>query len=172
MLKYFNLLILLLLVSTAFAQKINVSGTVTEEETSQPLEYTTIIITPTNGGNVTGGVTGVDGRFDIEINAGNYDITIEFLSFESKTLNNLDLTKDTYLGTIALNASAEALEEVEGIKVGTRFKSGNAISHAAQKHLMDHPEDYIGKTGEFRFFEATDDGQPRHPTFHGVRLDK
>lgn len=115
MLKKLNLLVLLFISVSLFAQKITLTGAVTEAETSQPLEYATIIITPTDGGNVSGGVTDFEGKFSLDIKSGNYNITVEFLSFESKTLSNLEITKDTDLGTIALSPSAESLDEVEVI---------------------------------------------------------
>ena len=95
------------------AQKITVSGTVIDSDSKQQLEYATIILEPLNGKNVSGGVTGSNGGFDLEIKAGIYDITIEFLSFETKKIFNKELTQDINLGTIALNSSTEALDEIE-----------------------------------------------------------
>ncbi|AOW19449.1 TonB-dependent receptor domain-containing protein [Urechidicola croceus] len=95
------------------AQSINVTGTVLEAETNLGLEYATIVLTPINGKNVTGGVTDSNGDFNLDIRPGFYDVSIEFLSFETLTLNNKDLTKSTNLGTFSLSPSAEALDAVE-----------------------------------------------------------
>lgn len=111
-----QLLTLLLIFQFIFnvnAQKINITGTVLEAETDEKLEYATIIITPKNNDKVTGGITNVNGDFDIEIKAGLYDVAIEFLSLETKYFLNKNLTKDTNLGAIKLNQSAEALDEIE-----------------------------------------------------------
>ncbi|MFT5245077.1 MAG: outer membrane receptor protein involved in Fe transport, partial [Psychroserpens sp.] len=62
---------------------------------------------------ISGGITNAEGDFDIEIKSGTYDIAIEFLSLETKTILNRTLTKDTNLGVIKLNPSAEALDAVE-----------------------------------------------------------
>lgn len=103
----------LLFIFGANAQKINIVGTVLEEETDEKLEYATIIFTPTDKDEISGGITNAEGDFDIEIKSGTYDIAIEFLSLETKTILNRTLTKDTNLGVIKLNPSAEALDAVE-----------------------------------------------------------
>lgn len=67
---------------------------------------------------------------------------------------------------------AKTLESVADVKKGTVFNSGMAVSHKEQAYMMSNKDEYIGKTGEFRFFEATDDGDLRHAHYHGLRLDK
>ena len=111
-----QLLFLFLFITLTFsvnAQKINITGTIIENETGEKLEYATIIFTPKNQEKVTGGITDTKGNFDIEINSGTYDIAIEFLSLETKTILNQNLTKDTNLGVIKLNPSALTLDVVD-----------------------------------------------------------
>ncbi len=55
---------------------------------------------------------------------------------------------------------------------GKRFKAGVKMSHEDRIDLLQNKNNYIGKTGEIRFFELTDDGIPRFPVFLGIRLDK
>ena len=55
---------------------------------------------------------------------------------------------------------------------GKVFKATPKMSHAEREQLLIDKEDYIGKQGEFRYFEETDDGLPRFPVFKGLRLDK
>lgn len=95
------------------AQKITVIGKVVEAESTNSLEFATVILAPTNGGSVEGGVTDSEGNFSIDVKRGSYSITVEFLSFESLTLNEKNLRDDTNLGIIKLSPSAEALDEVE-----------------------------------------------------------
>jgi len=90
-----------------------VTGKVLENETKQPLEYATIVLTPVNGKNITGGLTNVNGDFTIEVKKGIYNISIEFISFKTKKINNSSLLKDTDLGTIYLSSDTQALNEVE-----------------------------------------------------------
>jgi len=55
---------------------------------------------------------------------------------------------------------------------GKQFKSGVKMSHKEREELLTNKEDYIGKTGEIRFFELSEEGTPRFPVFLGLRLDK
>ena len=98
-----------------FGQKISITGAVVEEATNQPLEFATIIIEPIDGKNINGGVTNAEGKFDITLKRGAYNITIEFLSFESLVIKNKELSNDTDLGIIKLHENAEALDEIEVI---------------------------------------------------------
>jgi hypothetical protein len=92
-----------------------VNGKVVDKETKQPLEYATIVLTPVNGKNLTGGLTNAKGDFSIEVKKGNYNISVEFISFKSKKITNIALLKSTNLGTILLAPDAQALDEVEVI---------------------------------------------------------
>lgn len=55
---------------------------------------------------------------------------------------------------------------------GKRFSSGMRFSHEERREWLTNKDQYIGKTGELRFFEYTDDGIPRFPVTVGIRLDK
>ena len=90
-----------------------ISGKVYEKNTNQPLEYATIILKPLNGDQIFGGISNRKGDFVIEVPQGNYNISIEFLSFKTKTLGNKKIEQNTNLGAIYLEEDAESLEEVE-----------------------------------------------------------
>lgn len=49
---------------------------------------------------------------------------------------------------------------------------GMKFSHAERKEILLNRDKYIGQTGELRFFEYSEDGVPRFPICHGIRLDK
>lgn len=55
---------------------------------------------------------------------------------------------------------------------GEEFKATPKMSFAQREELLKNKSQYIGKTGEFRFFEYSDTGVPRFPVFFGVRNDK
>jgi len=93
-------------------QQYSVSGTILDKETSQPLEYATIILIPNNGKAITGGITDKNGKFEIDVNKGTYDISIEFISFNTKTFKNREIHENIDLGIIYLEINAEALNEV------------------------------------------------------------
>ncbi|RTY94908.1 outer membrane beta-barrel family protein [Flavobacterium sp. GT3R68] len=114
--------ITLVLLCTAFlsfsqgrptAKKIKITGKVVENVSKQPLEYATItFLNPKNPKAVAGGITNAKGEFDIEINAGTYDIVIEFISFKVSQMKGKKLAEDTNLGQIGLEEDLTQLNEV------------------------------------------------------------
>lgn len=94
--------------------RFNVSGLVVDSETDEILEYATITLkNRRNTDIVFGGITGEDGKFSIEVSPGMYDVSIEYISFESYTNNNFLVRENTDLGTISLSLDVSVLEEVE-----------------------------------------------------------
>ncbi|MGV6846477.1 MAG: TonB-dependent receptor domain-containing protein [Lutibacter sp.] len=111
---------LLLLPTFVFSQQnlkqtFTLKGKVIDQDTKQPLEYATIILKPLNGKKVNGGITNASGVFNIEAKPGVYNLSIEFISFKSKKINDFKLFKNTDLGNINLKMDAESLNEVEVI---------------------------------------------------------
>ncbi len=122
MIKHLPLVLFLLFTSSIlFAQrpqsqsrpKVQVTGKVIDKESGQGLEYSTLIFKPLKGKRITGGITDSNGFFDIEIPVGMYSISVEFLSFKTKTLPDQRITKNIDLGTIVLEEDREALGEIE-----------------------------------------------------------
>lgn len=112
-------LIVLLVSSAGFAQtrpqtqNVKVTGKVVEKTTGQQLEYATVTFTaPGSTQAVAGGLTDLDGKFDIAVPAGTYDISVEFISFQPKVFKNKSLSADTNLGNVALSEDAMMLNEV------------------------------------------------------------
>lgn len=100
---------------SSFSQsgKPTISGKVVDDEMGVPLEYATVSITKPNDPNfIDGGVTDLEGNFSIPVNPGTYNILVEYISFESKSYNNRQVTSNVNLGTIVLGMSAAALGEV------------------------------------------------------------
>ncbi|WP_103866895.1 TonB-dependent receptor domain-containing protein [Aquimarina sp. I32.4] len=92
---------------------IQVSGLVLDQDTNTPLEYATIAFySPRLQKIITGGITDKNGKFSIEVNAGVYDVSIEFISFKTKTIQKQKLFKNTNLGTIKLGLDTETLDDV------------------------------------------------------------
>lgn len=95
-------------------KKINVKGKVIDKTTSQPLEYATIVLQNAKRPEmVTGGITNDKGEFDIEINAGMYDIRVEFISFKTVEFKQRRLQENTDLGTVILSDDSTQLDGVE-----------------------------------------------------------
>jgi len=52
------------------------------------------------------------------------------------------------------------------------FRAGTKMSHADREDLLNNKDQYIGKMGNIRFFEYTDDGIPRFPVMVGIHGDR
>ena len=98
-----------------FAKMIfNVSGIVTDSETSEPLEYATISLEHKRiPDKIFGGITDENGKFSVDVNPGMYNIKIDYISFESYVNENLRVVGNTDIGNIALNIDVSMLDEVE-----------------------------------------------------------
>ncbi|MFD1293875.1 TonB-dependent receptor domain-containing protein [Lutibacter holmesii] len=89
------------------------TGKVIDFDTKEPLEYATVVLKPLNGTQITGGITDSKGLFNIDLKAGNYDVSIEYISFKTYQLKNVAIVKSKDLGVIELALDAQALDEVE-----------------------------------------------------------
>lgn len=109
---------LFLLFSTTilFAQqsdkRVFVKGKILEEGTNYPLEYATVSFTNPEGKIVTGGITDIDGNYNIEVPIGTYVVKYEFISFKTKTLPSRKINNNITLPTITLALDAASLDEV------------------------------------------------------------
>lgn len=94
------------------ADTYTVSGKVTDEQ-GLPLEYATIAFqSTTQPDKLTGGITGPDGTFAIEVPEGTYNVTVEFISFSPKKFPNREINSDLDMGNITLGMAAGELDEV------------------------------------------------------------
>ena len=124
--KFFNLF-LILFSASLFSQQtggnnnqqfqnmvFNVSGLVSDSDSDEPLEYATISLKNNQIPDKTfGGITGVDGKFSVEVPPGIYEIIIDYISFESYSNSNLIVRGNTDIGKISLNIDVSVLDEVE-----------------------------------------------------------
>ncbi|AVR46159.1 TonB-dependent receptor [Christiangramia fulva] len=94
-------------------KKYTVTGKVIDDALNVPLEYATISIVDVNDPKkITGDVTNAMGEFSVDVPEGTYNIIVEFISYESKTFNNVPINDDLNLGTIKLGLGSENLDEV------------------------------------------------------------
>ena len=91
---------------------ITLTGKVIDAKTNQPLEYATIILKNTKTKKITGGITDAKGLFSIKTNKGNYEISVEFISFKTKKIPIQTLSENKNFGTIKLTEDANSLDEV------------------------------------------------------------
>ncbi|MGY5846779.1 TonB-dependent receptor domain-containing protein [Salegentibacter sp. HM20] len=90
-----------------------ISGKVIDDDLEVPLEYATISVVNANDPqDLTGTVTDAEGNFEVEVPEGNYNIIVEFISYEKKNFNNRSVNADVNLGTIRLGIASDSLDEV------------------------------------------------------------
>ncbi len=96
-------------------------GNVIDSSNNEPIEYASVsIIRMRNNDVVTGGVTNAEGHFYIpQIPLGQYKVVIEFIGFEKKIIEPINLFPgegggiEKNLGQISLSLSSVQLQEVE-----------------------------------------------------------
>lgn len=112
----FSLLLLMACITLTAQQtdkkQISIKGKILEEGTNYPLEYATVSFTDVNGNIVTGGITDIDGTYDVQVPAGVYTIKYEFISYKTKTQPSMNLTQNTTLPTVTLALDSASLDEV------------------------------------------------------------
>jgi hypothetical protein len=88
-------------------------GVIHEKEADIPLEFATVIVRPLKGKKVYGGMTNAKGKFSFEVPKGMYNISFEFLSFKTITIENIAVNKNLDLGETLMEEDAESLDEIE-----------------------------------------------------------
>src|SRR5690554_3411262 len=113
-LHFLTALLLVFTVTFSFAQKdVTIEGTIIEEDTNIPLEYATVIIkTKADNKIITGGITDPKGKFKIEVPVGTYEISVEYISYKTKTFPEQTISNNINLGTISLALDVASLDEV------------------------------------------------------------
>lgn len=107
------LLFLFITVATAQERDVYISGTVLDQENNQPLEYATLVIQSVDDpSKISGGITDINGKFKVATPPGNYNLRVEYISYQSYVKNNQEISKSLDLGTIRLSIDATQLEEM------------------------------------------------------------
>ncbi|WP_298757337.1 TonB-dependent receptor [uncultured Psychroserpens sp.] len=114
-LKLLSLIFILFVSVIGLAQnEVTISGTVIDAEDKAPLEYATVsFFSKTENKIITGGITDNKGIFKIEVPSGTYNVSVEYLSYKTKTYEDRTLSSDMNLGTVSLALNLEALDAVE-----------------------------------------------------------
>jgi outer membrane receptor protein involved in Fe transport len=94
-----------------------ITGKIVDKESQYPLEYSTISIYSLNDSLIaTGGISDQDGHFSIETSLKQFFIKIEFIAYQPKTIEKIDLTNSQQtldLGTIELESNIQTLAGAE-----------------------------------------------------------
>ncbi len=111
------LLLLLLVVQAAWADKYTVSGTIKEQSTGETLPGAAIVLlNPKDSAQVTGVVTDVNGAFNLTTSkSGTYLVRFTFMGYltQYKTITLSKQKPTVALGTIALQEDAKVMKEAQ-----------------------------------------------------------
>ncbi len=96
---------------------IKIKGKVVDNQSGQGLEFATIsLYAQKDSSIVSGGITELEGSFEIDTKPGKFYAVVEFLSFTSKTISDIIASprqRMVDLGEIGLESDSELLDEVE-----------------------------------------------------------
>ena len=109
--KYSILLFLVILLPIlSYSQSGLIRGTVIEDESGEPLFGVTVAITGTG----TGSITDFDGKFEIKVDPGVYNLSISYISFETINITDVKVTegKVALFDNIRMSSSVEQLDEI------------------------------------------------------------
>jgi len=108
--KIITTIVSLLFVTGIFAQQGHIRGTVFDEAYGEYLPGVTVLVV----GTTIGTITDLDGKFSISIDPGTYDLRLSFISYETKTIQGIEVQagEATVLGEIGLSEASIELEEV------------------------------------------------------------
>lgn len=132
---YLIMSFLLVSIGSAFAQDGYIRGTVYDEGTGETLIGVTVLAKGTNYGNITD----FDGKFEVKLPVGTYDIQFSFIAFETIVISGVEVTADkplifnniqmkeevSELGEIVV--TAEAIRSSEAIISITKMKASNLV---------------------------------------------
>ena len=91
-----------------------ITGQVLDQETNEPLEYATLVLQSVeNTEKITGGITDMNGKYSVEANPGNYNVSIEYISYKTYKKANQSFSDNTNLGIIKLSLDVAQLDAVE-----------------------------------------------------------
>lgn len=110
----------IILLSIAFpfilsAQTSKIKCAVIDANSSTPLSYATIQLMNNDDQLIDGGMTDMNGKFEIDVAYGNYYLLIDFIGYEQSKTEQFELTQATEihdLGSISLASIAQILNEV------------------------------------------------------------
>ena len=81
-------------------RKIKIEGIVVDKETQEPLEYATIsLLNERFPERIQGGITDAQGKFNLEVFPGKYNITLEYIGFDKITLKDKLISANQNFGT-------------------------------------------------------------------------
>jgi outer membrane receptor protein involved in Fe transport len=137
--KYLKILLLILISSNflfAQNQKIEITGTVLDSNSQNPVEFATVMIGDKNTkAAITGVTTQLDGMFLVETTAKDFFIEISFIGFVNQTISEFSIIDGKInLGDILMSENNNELEEVvvRAEKSTTEFRLDKRVFNVGQ----------------------------------------
>lgn len=123
------LILLLVMVPTAWAQNASLQGTVTDGSDNLPLSGANVVLRLEGSTNMAGGsATGVDGRYMITgLNAGTYIVSVTFIGYQE------------YTNTITLSASGSQTLDMTLMPGGFDLNTVVVTASRQQEKALDAP---------------------------------
>lgn len=145
-LRSFLIFFLLFLTDLLFAQKTNVSGTIVDKASHQPIEFVTVLLLNKKDSSVVKGtITDKKGKFIIEeIETGNYLIRYSYIGYNDVTAQDLKINgeqKNANLGIIELDHHTKKLNEVVVASAKT------SLNTAIDRKVYNVDQDIMAKSG-------------------------
>lgn len=102
----------------AFAQESIIRGKIIDDKTGEEMIGVTVLIVGTS----TGSATDLDGKFEIKVAPGTYNLKVSYVSYASLTISGVEVNPGEVkaLGTIRLKEDAELIGEVVVTAVALR----------------------------------------------------
>ena len=97
---------------------------------------------------------------------------LKYKDFQDITAKIIDIEPAEQRPTWGVPVLSCTIKNVDGSTRDITFRAGTKMSHDEREDLLQNKGNFIGQTGEVRFFEWTDEGLPRFPILVGFRLDK
>ncbi len=115
------------MVQGAFAQNLEIKGTVRDARDKKILEFAHVVLQTMDSSFVAGTTTDVKGHFLLnKIKKGSYILTVSMLGFQTASVSLENISGDIFLGEIYLNDDAVSLE-------GVTVSASAQTSHADKK---------------------------------------
>ena len=125
-LKFIALIFIFFLSPDLWAQNGIIRGVVSDESTGGPLISVTVVAE----GTTLGTLTDLDGKFNLSLSPGTYNLRLSYISFESKVITGIKVNPGevTLLDQIMLKSSTIGLSEVTVTANATRNTEGAIMS--------------------------------------------
>ncbi len=91
-----------------------IKGKIVDESSQEPMEFATVSVYTTDSVLITGNITTSDGQFEIEVPHGKYDIIVQFISYQNKVIEDINISgknKNVNVGEIYLKPDSKMLSE-------------------------------------------------------------